>query len=249
MLTGGGNLLRHLNAANLAYVFGKTGLSTGGRGHDLSLAPAVALGLDHGDLAIIQDLAADGALVVGIPAVLLAGGLLVLMLDPGMAAAAGGKLIPGVKIGNGGDKDRLKVSLLAVGATPGELTLNALERLGPGGLSRRAAALFRKRIEVDAGLPVHRRGDAVARLLGIDKEIRIYNLPENMLRLLVVVAHPGEAGDDGHLFRERKLLRVRICQRQQRQNHQRRKRHCEDSYSTLFHGTKPLVLEKFCQQS
>ena len=56
---------------------------------------------------------------------------------------------------------------------------------------------------------------------------------------------PAGGRDSGRLEDVYMFLCVRHRQRQQRQTHERRQHDREDSYSALFHGTKPHVLRLF----
>ena len=180
----------------------------------------------------------------GLPAGLLAGGRLILDLHPGMPLGLSGELVLGVKLGNGIDENRLKVHLLAVGTALGKLGLQALHRLIPVSLCRHTAALPAVRVHIYTGLPIDRRGNTVARFFGVYKEILVLDIAVAVSVLHKLVTYPDEAGDlgpNGDLG----LFRVRIRQGQQRQYHQRRQHHREDSYSALFHDAKPLNLEEF----
>ena len=123
-----------------------------------------------------------------------------------------------------------------------QIVRRTLQRFLIGSLRRHTAALLRERIAVDAGSPVESRRLTVSRFARVDKEVLIRNLSVDMLRLHIVVTHPGEAGDLRHL--RGKLHRVRGRQRQQRQAHKCYQHNGKDSDCALLHGAKPLNLEK-----
>ena len=256
-----GDGLALLLAANLALALAAAFLGAGGLYNHGKLAPAVALRGDHGVLAV--DDAADGALAVGLPAVVGAGGLLALIADPAVPLAADGEGILRVDLFDRvlGDLLPLGVGvLLALILALVEFLIQLFERLGMGFLGGRAAdrAVFIH--VIDAGLPIEGGLDTgVVTVLnqivvvhdGLKMVLaggrnRTYDFPAvaaDRADHLHIAIRPAGRRDRGRLKRaDMPLVRARR-QRQQRQTHQYDQYQRKGSYKFLTHGVKPRYLK------
>ena len=259
----GGNLAGLFQVADFADVVLKARLGAGGVLDAGDLAPAVAL---RGDNLVAVQRAADRALAVSRPAVVGAGGLLLLHVDPGVAHAAAGELVLIVKGDNGVLDDLFPVGLFPVFLALLQLAPEIIDRLVIGLLRAHAADCPLIVNHIDAGFPVYRGLDAgiVALLdeiflfLNRLKEVvprrlnNAYDLPAvsaDGADHLHIAVHAALGRDFCRLKGADMPLRVRRRQRDQRQAHQKDKQQGQTSHDILFHFTKPLDLRKNCNLS
>ena len=266
-VNGAGGFLRHgklavavaegrdfnglLQVADLADMLLTAGLGAGGIGNTGDLAPAVTLGGD--DLIALRQ-AAVLALTVSSPAVAGAGGLLAVILDPGVALAAVIELILRVDIGHDPLGHGLPLGIrvfFALVLAAVQLVKHALDGLVIGILRACATDHAITGDRVHAGFPIERgRGTKVLALL--DEIIIVHDGLKMMLLRGLDPAHDlcahaagfadhlhiaGLAAGGGNRNRLKvvhMLLRARR-QRKQRQTHQNDQCQSQASYNILFH--------------
>ena len=244
-VTQGRNDLDLLLVADFTHTLPAAVLGAGGFLRHLELVPAVALGRDG---LKVEALAAHVAPGVLLPAVAGAGGLLVVDMEDMVPLAAGAEFVALVQQDDAVLRDGLPVSLLPALLAGGEL----LHQLFDG----KTVGLLRALLADGAGFPVLIGMGAVALLdqvlliLHGDKAVHSRGgdvihaerrVADRAVGLIKAVVHAG-----GVLMIRRHLVHMRLRmgrQRDQGQAHQRHKHQCQYSYSVLFHGVKPRVLE------